>query len=287
MEPPDLEEVYRPFEDPNLRSAVEECEEKPQPMNELEFMGLLDAYPESSPVVDLSQAQAQAPAQAAPAPARAPAAPAAPAPAMSRIPANAKGFGSDDLFGARQKESSMFESMCKMLPEQVTQRVDCLAVSTEPEEVIEARSADPVTAQHTVGASLESGKEKIKEVSSSRSQRLIFQATAVNRSMEGRWVPTYMRQQLAAGGHTALPSAPNGHEFSATSQPPSCGQAFVDMGQDFSEGAQAVLEFMAAFFTSLTFQCQACGQHAISTAHEQALWRLPAVCGYEHLLKFR
>ncbi|CAJ1329573.1 unnamed protein product [Effrenium voratum] len=261
MEPPDLEEVYRPFEDPNLRSAVEECEEKPQPMNELEFMGLLDAYPESSPVVDLSQAQAQAPAQAAPAPARAPAAPAAPAPAMSRIPANAKGFGSDDLFGARQKESSMFESMCKMLPEQVTQRVDCLAVSTEPEEVIEARSADPVTAQHT--------------------------ATAVNRSMEGRWVPTYMRQQLAAGGHTALPSAPNGHEFSATSQPPSCGQAFVDMGQDFSEGAQAVLEFMAAFFTSLTFQCQACGQHAISTAHEQALWRLPAVCGYEHLLKFR
>eukprot|EP00913_Durusdinium_trenchii_P034499 g32275.t1 len=188
--PPDLEDVYRPFEDPGLKNVEEQTEFREHELGELgDLLGLGRSTQDSSEVatsgsggvVDLSFQEKAEQAKAAP------------------------------------------QTMCKMLPEQVTQRVDCLA---------------------------------------------------------GRWVPTYMRQQLAAGGHTSLPSAPNGHEFSASAQPPSCGQAFIDMGHDFGEGAQAVLEFMAAFFTSLTFQCQACSHHAISTAHEQVMVLGDDWCGF-------
>lgn len=269
--PPDLEDVYRPFEDPGLRTAVEEATPDFEPEHELGELGDLlgmggpaPATVSSNAVVDLSQASREK-ADAAPAPA-APVAPAPPRPrpavdgqaAMKRIPANAKGFGSDDLFGApKPKDDSIFETVCKMLPEQVTSRVDCLQVPVETETEVQApvaQAPQDLSAEHT--------------------------ATAVNRTVEGRWVPTYMRQQLAAGGHTSLPQAPNGHEFSANAQPPTCGQAFVDMGHDFGEGAQAVLEFMAAIFTSLTFQCQACSHHAISTAHEQVMALGDDWCGF-------
>jgi len=273
--PPDLEDVYRPFEDPGLRTAEEpttatSCLLEPeQPEHELGELGDLlgmggpaAVAVSSNAVVDLSQAgptTEKAEKAEAPGPPRAsPAPPGAGQAAMKRIPANAKGFGSDDLFGApKPKDDSIFETVCKMLPEQVTSRVECLQVSTEKEIEVQAPCPD-LSAEHA--------------------------ATAANRTVEGRWVPTYMRQQLAAGGHTSLPTAPNGHEFSAHAQPPSCGQAFLDMGQDFGEGAQAVLEFMAAFFTSLTFQCQACSHHAMSTAHEQVMTlgdECCGSCGYE------
>mmetsp|Transcript_44044 Transcript_44044/g.82346 ORF Transcript_44044/g.82346 Transcript_44044/m.82346 type:complete len:426 (-) Transcript_44044:126-1403(-) len=223
-----LEDVYRPFDDPNMKSGK-------------------DAQRlEAQHVVDLSQT----PAPAAPLPA-APAAPVADARrsrdpnAMNRIPVNATGFGSDDLFGRPATQESAFDAVYN-LPEKVRQHVlsDCMGVPpAQAEEVVLEQPRS---------------EEAIRE-------------EVMNTNLEGRWVPTYMRQQLVAGGHTALPAAPNAHEFSAAAPPPSLGQTFLDMGQDLGDGAQAVLEFMAGFFTSLSFQCQACTHATVSTAHEQVM----------------
>lgn len=90
----------------------------------------------------------------------------------------------------------------------------------------------------------------------------------INRSLEGKWVPTYMRHQLAAGGHTTMPQGVNAHEYPADAPPPSMGSAFREMGQEVQENAQAMWVYMVAILSSLALQCQMCSQNAASTIHE-------------------
>lgn len=247
----DLEDVYRPFEDPKLRSSLEAETATAEaqrhavaPWEQEEF--------DPNKVVNLSETKPAPPPEPEPRAAAAPSQSQAPQPTahpMQRIPANATAFGSDDLFGpARPQEESAMDAVYNF-PGKVRQHVlaDCMGVvPSEPEVRIDpAEAGVPVPSQE--------------------------ESVTINRAIEGRWVPTYMRQQLVAGGHTSLPSAPNGHEYAATAQPPSLGQAFADVGSDLGESAQYFMEFMAAFFTSLSFQCQACGQQTVSTAHEQVM----------------
>lgn len=90
----------------------------------------------------------------------------------------------------------------------------------------------------------------------------------INRACEGKWVPTYMRHQLAQGGHTTMPQSVNAHEYPADAPPPSMSSAFHEMGQEVQENAQALLTYMVAILSSLALQCQMCSQNAASTIHE-------------------
>ncbi|CAE8716698.1 unnamed protein product, partial [Polarella glacialis] len=191
------------------------------------------------------------------------------------IPANARGFGSDDLFGpAAGPERSMQEeaekalgAVYRLLPDQVKLAVpDCMAAThaDDREELLVDRQVGEV--------------EGVEEESRNALEEE-HEATAVNRAVEGRWVPTYMRHQLAAGGHTTLPSAPNAHEYSAGEAPPSLGATFLEMGVDLGEGAQAVLDFLGTFLATFSVQCQVCSHQTVSSAHDQVITFGENLCG--------
>lgn len=93
-------------------------------------------------------------------------------------------------------------------------------------------------------------------------------SATINRACEGKWVPTYMRHQLAKGGHTELPQQVNGHEHRADRPPPSASATFKEMGEEVHENAQAMLTYMIAFIGSIALQCQMCSQSAATTMHE-------------------
>lgn len=79
------------------------------------------------------------------------------------------------------------------------------------------------------------------------------QRRAAERACEGRWVPTYMRQQLVQNGHTTFPtSAPNAHEFRQGEAPPSLYEALKGMGEEISQILYAAL---GGIF-DLTAQCK-------------------------------
>eukprot|EP00931_Biecheleriopsis_adriatica_P079841 TRINITY_DN5318_c0_g1_i1.p1 TRINITY_DN5318_c0_g1~~TRINITY_DN5318_c0_g1_i1.p1 ORF type:complete len:765 (+),score=182.17 TRINITY_DN5318_c0_g1_i1:31-2325(+) len=192
--------------------------------------------------------------------------------AAAHIPANAQGFGSDDVFGTGQRERSMqddaIQAVYQMLPDQVKQQLPpldaCVNVTVADDDIEEEETPDPersAAAQIAGDAVTGAGGELEAQ----------HTATAVNRTTEGRWVPTYMRHQLRAGGHTTLPQAPNAHEHSADAPPPSLSQAFMDMGQELGEGAQSVMDFFAAFLSTISVQCQVCTHQSVSDVHEQVM----------------
>jgi hypothetical protein len=97
-----------------------------------------------------------------------------------------------------------------------------------------------------------------------------YKSATVSRACEGKWVPTYMRQQLAAGGHTELPKVVNAHEYHRDKPPPSVAGTFRDMGEEVHENAQAMLAYVVAFLSTLALQCQMCSQSTATTVHESA-----------------
>jgi len=92
----------------------------------------------------------------------------------------------------------------------------------------------------------------ISASSSSRGQATGLQQEhvhkAVDRACEGRWVPTYMRHQMAENGHTTVPTGanPNAHEYNASRPVPTVGSTAQDMGQEMGEAAQNMISFMVA-----------------------------------------
>lgn len=189
------------------------------------------------------------------------------------IPTDSKGFGSEDLFGTGSQEKSLQESLqdnaavaynalVAYLPEQVKQQVPRCTVPANDD--IETEVAVGAAAAGAVG-------RPAPVLQLGRSMEEQHSATAVSRAYEGRWVPTYMRHQLAANGHLTLPRAPNGHEHPATTAPPSLSQAFAEMGAELGESAQSVLESMLQVLSSLSFQCQLCTHDAATSIHDQVM----------------
>jgi len=91
---------------------------------------------------------------------------------------------------------------------------------------------------------------------------------AVKRACEGKWVPTYMRHQMAANGHTAVPQAPNAHEYDASAPPPSLVDALGGMVQELGVHAHQMLEMSLAVFSRLSLQCQLCTHSTVTTIHD-------------------
>mmetsp|Transcript_44916 Transcript_44916/g.82001 ORF Transcript_44916/g.82001 Transcript_44916/m.82001 type:complete len:670 (-) Transcript_44916:127-2136(-) len=213
-------------------------------------------------VIDLSAPSSAAPStSAAPAVAINQAQPSAPAAAGKDLSAFNKtaGFGSQDLFPEDQPKSEsqqVLGQFVEMLPEQVKTQLaaaGCALPEAAPSAPAPAEAAAPSSAEP--GASTEEHERK-----------------ALERAVEGRWVPTYMRQQLQENGHTELPSRPNAHEYSANQPPPSLADAFQGMGEDLGEGCQNLIQYIMAVLSTCAFHCQMCTEHAASTAHEQAIY---------------
>lgn len=190
------------------------------------------------------------------------------------IPTDSKGFGSDDMFGKRAEDRSLLEqgrdegisaynTIKAMLPDNVQlQMPACTAPPNADEETEVIITASPVRGAAGAPPRRQTEPNSLEEEHEQR---------AVNRALEGRWVPTYMRDQLVANGHTAMPNRPNGHEFNATAPPPSLGDAMGGIAADLGETAQTVFEFFASLLSTFTVQCQVCSAHSASTAHEHIL----------------
>jgi hypothetical protein len=192
-----------------------------------------------------------------------------------------EGFGSEDVFGPEKKTRSITEEaqeawskFVSVLPDQVRQHIEA-----EPVVGPTHSNASASNAPAPSGVSLAP-----EPASSSRSDAaglgLIPDATplesahkdvTISRAGEGKWVPTYMRHQLAQGGHTSMPTSVNAHEYPADRPPPSVQTAFQEMGQEVQENAQAVLTYMIAFISSLALQCQMCSQNAATNLHESSV----------------
>lgn len=94
---------------------------------------------------------------------------------------------------------------------------------------------------------------------------------AADRACEGRWVPTYMRHQMADNGHAAIPQMPNAHEFSADQRPPTLGEALSDMGVELRQHAQVIIDMMMATLSTLALHCQLCSHQAAASVHERVM----------------
>jgi hypothetical protein len=103
---------------------------------------------------------------------------------------------------------------------------------------------------------------------------------AVNRACEGRWVPTYMRRQMAENGHHfAIPVAPNAHEYRADQAPPTLGNAMENMGAELGESAQSVFNTIMAVWASLSLQCQMCTNASSADIHDKVFLGCDGLCG--------
>jgi len=177
-----------------------------------------------------------------------------------------EGFGSEDLFGQGSKERTLaddakatMKKVVEFLPEKVKQHIQA------PEGEVTQKSEAGIKAASQLGIQQPSASSGAPATGMEREH----ENATVNRALEGKWVPTYMRAQLQKGGHTNLPSnMPNAHEHPSNEPPPSLGQAFSQMGQEVGESTQAMFAYIIAFFASLTLQCQMCSQSTASTIHE-------------------
>lgn len=168
------------------------------------------------------------------------------------IPQDSKGFGSDDLFGASEEQTSFSAAgVLNMLPDQIREQIKgsgllCAGEEPPPEPRLTLEEEQ--------------------------------QQKTLNRACEGRWVPTYMRQQLRENGHTSIPTEPHLHEYRADAPPPTLGSTFQEMGEEFGQTAQSMLNFMLTVYTSLAFQCQMCTSHTATTAHERVMAFGDGIC---------
>lgn len=183
------------------------------------------------------------------------------------IPQNARGFGSDDLFRQSQGGDST-GILAAVLPPEIRQHLpdipDCMGGSmdeaageivvpqSQAVSSVPSHAADPLEEQHV--------------------------AAAVSRATEGRWVPTYMRQQLAANGHNVMPAAPNAHEYRSHEPPPSLAETFEGMGQDLGDTVHAAMAFVIGFVSSLGRHCQACSSDAATRVHEEVMGFSDGIC---------
>jgi hypothetical protein len=211
-----------------------------------------------------------------------------------------EGFGSDDLFGPEKKNRSITEEasdawskFVSVLPDQVRQHIEVPETASSsrqneapPSTNVASSSSssaafprasrnDPVSLAPPAASSSSSRAPaenamggRLAPMKDDTALAKDHQNAAINRSLEGKWVPTYMRHQLAQGGHTTMPQTVNAHEYPADQAPPSMGSAFREMGQEVQENAQALLTYMVAILSSLALQCQMCSQNAASTIHE-------------------
>jgi hypothetical protein len=225
-----------------------------------------------------------------------------------------QGFGSDDLFGPEKKNRSLTEEASEawskfvsVLPDQVRQHIEApetassLRQNEAPPSTNVASSSssssaafptasrsDPVSLAPPAASSSSSRAPaenamggRLAPMKDDSALAAEHKKAAIDRSLEGKWVPTYMRHQLAQGGHTTMPQTVNAHEYPADQAPPSMGSAFREMGQEVQENAQAMFAYMVAILSSLAIQCQMCSQNAASTMHETTFADSPdeAQCG--------
>lgn len=210
-----------------------------------------------------------------------------PGPKAKPIPTDAKGFGSQDLFGNGSQEKTIKDeaveaaaaagaAVYKMLPDQVKDKAqpfipDCMVPTNEDEEteevIVPSGRGTGALPPHTGAAAVRA--QQMQQQQTALEQQ--HTQAAVDRACNGKWVPTYMRHQLAANGHTSLPTGANAHEHSASTEPPSLGEAFVGMGEDLGSSAAAMMTFVVAFLSSLSMQCQMCSHQAANNVHEQVI----------------
>jgi len=256
---------------------------------------------EKPTVIDLS---VPAPADQAGA-SNAPAVSSSSAPAGPRtLPADSKGFGSDDLFGSGQSQDrgiqgdalAAYSAACAMLPDPIKQNIpSCMAPPPEDpsEELVvplchEQPNEARVRGQQAGGVpqQLPGGQPLPRQAGVAPSQQELEQqhaAAAVQRACEGRWVPTYMRHQMAVNGHTAVPTtAPNAHEHHSAAEPPTLGRAFADMSTDVGETAQNMITFVMVVISSLATQLQMCSHQVASVAHDQVVTLGDNMCYETH-----
>ncbi|CAK0862213.1 unnamed protein product [Prorocentrum cordatum] len=191
---------------------------------------------------------------------------------------DAAGFGSDDLFGSKERNlgeelrgeaAAAWSSVVRNLPQEVkTQIPDCMAPPPEDPSLELNFTAEANARQGLPGHGLPAQAGGAPVTADQH-----HAAMAVNRACEGRWVPTYMRHQMAQNGHHALPTAaaPNAHEFAAGTPMPSVQQTLDEMGNDVQEAAQTMVAFVIAFLSSLATQCQMCSHQTATTMHDQVV----------------
>eukprot|EP00929_Paragymnodinium_shiwhaense_P124239 TRINITY_DN9933_c0_g1_i1.p1 TRINITY_DN9933_c0_g1~~TRINITY_DN9933_c0_g1_i1.p1 ORF type:complete len:786 (-),score=225.69 TRINITY_DN9933_c0_g1_i1:290-2647(-) len=180
-------------------------------------------------------------------------------PEKRSIPTDAKGFGSEDLFGP---EPGQEQSVTAVLEEAKQQLIKGAAVAAG------VAGLQPGALGGLVPAAQEEPPAPEPQASALDQEHM---GKTVNRACEGKWVPTYMRYQMAEHGHTDLPSRPNAHEYSANSAPPTVGETFEGMGEDFAESAQQVFNFVLAIWSSLALQCQKCSEVSATDIHERII----------------
>lgn len=175
---------------------------------------------------------------------------------------NAQGFGSDDLFG---NEKSKVDQVLDMLPQPVKDQLQAANCVNGVASTVVAD--DEVGDQPNRPGAQGTSALALADLEAQQRQQ------ALQRAMEGQWVPTYMRQQLSEHGHTALPpgSAPNAHEYDARTGPPTTETSFAEVAEDLQETTRNMLNFVWVVLSSLAFQCQVCTHHSASVAHEQVV----------------
>lgn len=207
-----------------------------------------------------------------------------------------EGFGSEDLYPNSKPRSLTTEAaeawgkVVDKLPDNVKQYMpEPLVRNQAPEAAVSSRANEvqpptnasaskppsvSLAAGHAVaqsGGGLQMDREPSPALQPGTKLEAGHQAATINRACEGKWVPTYMRQQLAAGGHTELPRGVNAHEYPADRPPPSVSSAFREMGEEVQESAQAMLTYVIAFLSTMALQCQMCSQNAATTVHESTV----------------
>jgi len=241
------------------------------------------AAPAAGPATAAAVQERQGPRQTTPQGAATPSAPSAQRAVPKAIPTDAKAFGSEDLFGNGSQERTIkdeavaaYSTVYGLLPEQAKQ---LLPACMEPILEDNAATEDLASAQSGVEAQLPHDRLHALEHRGSLQEQ--HAQVAVDRACSGKWVPTYMRQQMAQNGHTTIPRAPNAHEHDSGAAPPTLGQAFAEMGDELGESAQTMLTFMLAFLSSLATQCQACTHQTVSTVHDQVVTYGENLCSGE------
>lgn len=197
---------------------------------------------------------------------------------------DAQGFGSDDLFNQGKDRNlaeelkgeavAAWSSVVKNLPEEVkVQMPDCMNPPPEDPNLELNFEADSRQGPGPQGLP-QQAVAPVSGLAEAGGMNQQHAAMAVNRACEGRWVPTYMRQQMMQNGHTAVPTAaiPNAHERPASAPPmPTVEQTLHEIGNDVQETAQTMVAFVVAFLHSVAMQMQMCSHQTATTVHDQVV----------------
>lgn len=219
------------------------------------------------------------------------------APVVGSSGIRTEGFGSNELFQSpREKEeaSAILTQLFEKLPENLRDKLPETIVDRLPENVLE-RLPEPVRVRLAAASSKNSPGAASTAVPGTNAGFAAGGAPAVanvpvvnvpggvvndparlsthhieiasNRATDGRWVPTYMRQQLAEEGRVPLPTL----QRDPTAPPVSIATTLGDMGQELNEEAQGLLTYVFSLIAKINLQCQLCTRSTVSTLHEHTV----------------